>query len=341
MNGPTVTVPAEAARGLAHVEDSAPGIRRRRCGAGFSYHRPDGRRVRDAGQLERIAGLAIPPAYSDVWICPSANGHLQATGRDSRGRKQYRYHAQWRLARELDKFDRVAAFGAALPRIRRRVQRDLALEARGAPQRVSVLAAVVRLLDITLARVGNEAYARSNGSFGLTTLRRRHARTKGRQLRLRFRGKSGVLHEVELEDPKVVGVVKRCEALEGQELFQYEDEAGMTRSVDSAEVNAYLRDLAGAEVSAKDFRTWHASVLALALLRRAPDASAVHILREVAKALRNTAAVCRKSYVHPRVLRVCEAAAAWTPCVVEKRRGLSADECALLSLLSRPDEVCA
>jgi DNA topoisomerase-1 len=320
---------------LVYVDDRTPGIERRRRGSRFSYHRPDGETIRDAAQLERIARLAIPPAYSNVWICAAPNGHLQATGRDARGRKQYRYHPDWALARGLDKFDRLAEFGAVLPRIRRRIQRDLDLGSRGFPGRATVLAAVVRLLDRTLVRVGNEEYARSNGSFGLTTLRRKHARVEGTRVKLKFPGKSGVLHEVELEDPKVARVVQRCQALEGQVLFHYEDEGGSQHCVDSSDVNAYLRDVSGIDISAKDFRTWHGSVLALALIRRNPEGSAPQIVREVATALRNTAAVCRKSYVHPRVMKACEAAEDLASLLPKRLRGLNDDECHLMALLPR------
>jgi len=319
---------------LVHVDDSVPGIQRRRRGTGFSYHDPDGRVVREAEELARIRRLAIPPAYTKVWICPRPDGHLQATGRDARGRKQYRYHAEWQRARGVDKFARLREFGLVLPRVRTQVAADLAFDPAGFPPRNAVLATLVRLLDTTLVRIGNEEYARDNGSFGLTTLRSRHASVSGARLRLRFRGKSGVPHEVDLHDPQAARVIARCQALPGQELFRYEDEQGAPRSVDSGDVNDYLREASQAEITAKDFRTWHASVLALALLRQQPDARPTQILQQVAKQLRNTVAVCRKSYVHPRVL----AAADTQPRVVlprGRRRGsLSADESALLRLLA-------
>ena len=329
-------------RGLIRVDDQAPGIRRRRCGRGFAYRHPDGRPVRDANQLNRIARLAIPPAYTQVWISPLPHGHLQATGRDARGRKQYRYHADWRTVREAAKFSRLLDFGRMLPRIRRRVAADLAAD-RAAdghqpPARSTVLATVVRLLDKTLVRIGNEEYARSNGSFGLTTLRAQHANVRGTCLHLRFLGKSHVMHELEVNDAQVAHVIERCRALPGRELFLYQDEQGRPRCVSSAEVNAYLRDAAGAEISAKDFRTWHASVLALALLRRAPQASPTQILREVAGCLRNTVAVCRKSYVHPAVLQAAQQAGAVLPGPPRRRAGLSADEARLLALLSSAGE---
>ena len=295
-------------QGLVYVSDEAPGISRRRQGKGFAYRRADGSALRDPAQLQRIRQLAIPPAYREVWICALPHGHLQATGRDARGRKQYRYHAQWRLQRDTDKFDRMLAFAAALPRIRRRVKRDLSATGNTPTSRDAVLAALVRLLDTTMLRVGNEEYARTNGSFGLSTLRRRHAQLKGAQLRLSFRGKSGVPRSVTVDDPAVARVVRHCQALPGQELFQYVDDAGATRSIGSADVNDYLRAASGGEFTAKDFRTWHGSVhaLELALANRAdgPQAasSARQLLAQVASLLGNTVAVCRKSYVHPRVL---------------------------------------
>ena len=274
-----------------------PGLRRVRRGKGFGYRQPDGDWLRDEGELERIRRLAIPPAYTEVWVCPLAQGHLQATGLDARGRRQYRYHAQWRQLRDADKFERMAAFGRALPRIRAQVARDLAPR-RGQPllARTRVLAAIVRLLDTTYVRVGNEEYAVSNRSYGLTTLRTRHAAVRGSTLQLRFRGKSGVQQSAALDDPRVARVVRRCQQLPGQELFQYLDEDGAAHSVGSGDVNDYLRALAapaarrsrqaGASTeegkgkdgtaaaaplhfTAKDFRTWHGTVQALELTRLA------------------------------------------------------------------------
>lgn len=329
-------------RGLVYVSDESPGIRRRRRGTGFAYQSPDGALLRDAGELTRIRKLAIPPAYSQVWICPLPHGHLQATGRDSRGRKQYRYHLNWRSARDETKFDRMQAFGAALPRIRARVKRDLAAPVGESVLRETVIAAIVRLLDATLVRVGNDEYARSNGSFGLTTLRNRHAAVQGHELTLRFRGKSGVSHEVALQDRRVARVVKRCQALPGQELFQYLDDAGTAHTVGSVDVNDYLREASGGEFTAKDFRTWHGSVLALQLWRAldaaeaaAPTlAGAKRLLAEVAARLGNTVAVCRKAYVHPRVLALLTGAQADSPLPGPTRRaGLSSAERALLAFL--------
>lgn len=288
-----------------------PGLTREPSDGGFRYRQPDGRLVADEAEIARIRKLAIPPAYTDVWICPLPNGHLQATGRDARGRLQYRYHADWRQMRDADKFERMLAFGQALARIRARVARDLAPGKRRLAREV-VLATLVRLLDTTFMRVGNEEYAQSNRSYGLTTLRTRHAQLRGSQLRLRFRGKSGVQQEVQLDDPRVARVVRRCQQLPGQELFQYEAEDGSVQSLGSADVNDYLRAIAegpeGQHFTAKDFRTWHGTVQALELTRLActqqgPEAwSAKSVLTAVARQLGNTPAVCKKSYIHPEVL---------------------------------------
>ncbi|MEP7100457.1 MAG: DNA topoisomerase IB [Burkholderiales bacterium] len=329
-------------RGLVYVSDESPGIRRLRRGDRFAYRRADGAPLRDKAELARIRQLAIPPAYEQVWICPLPQGHLQATGRDARGRKQYRYHPKWRSAREETKFDRLQAFGAALPRIRARVKRDLAAPIGERVLRDTVIAAIVRLLDETLVRVGNDEYARSNGSFGLTTLRNRHAAVQGHELKLRFRGKSGVAHEAALQDPRVARVVKRCQSLPGQALFQYLDDAGNAHTVGSGDVNAYLREASGGEFSAKDFRTWHGSVLALQLWHALdPEqaskptlAGAKRLLGEVAARLGNTVAVCRKAYVHPRVLALLAGEGRTsTAAAATRRAGLSAAERGLLALL--------
>ena len=338
--------PPATPRGLVWVSDEKPGIRRERVGDGFVYRGVGGRLIRGAGELQRIRALAIPPAYESVWICARPNGHLQATGRDARGRKQYRYHPEWRQARDADKFERMLEFGAALPRIRARVKADLALPPGTAPRRATVLATLVRLLDTTLVRVGNDEYARTNRSFGLTTLRNRHAAVKGSRLLLRFRGKSGVEHEVALDDRRVARVVGRCQAMPGQDLFQYEDEGGIARSVGSAEVNDYIREASGAEFTAKDFRTWHGSAHALDLLAEqcavdpAERRSANQLLCEVAIRLRNTVAVCKKAYVHPRILEAM-ACQPDTPVPVKpsglpRRAGLSVAERRLLAFLGRP-----
>ncbi len=301
--------PADAAHeaGLRHVTDAQPGLRRRRAGKGFAYVDARGRPIKDRETLARIRRLAIPPAWTDVWICADPQGHLQATGRDARGRKQYRYHPRWREARDATKYDRMAAFGEALPRIRARVARDLDLP--GVP-REKVLATVVRLLETTYTRVGNAEYARENRSYGLTTIRNDHAEVRGARVRLRFRGKAGVQHEVEVEDPRVARVVRRCQDMPGQELFCYEDEQGVVRDVTSTDVNAYLREISGDDFTAKDFRTWAGTLLALAALqeigpfRRKAEGkrNVVAAVKRVAERLGNTPAVCRRAYVHPAVV---------------------------------------
>jgi DNA topoisomerase I len=301
-----VTDSSSTSPGLRHSTDRDPGIRRRRSGRGFSYRGPSGRPIRSRETLERIRGLAIPPAWTDVWICPFPTGHLQATGRDARGRKQYRYHARFRRRREAAKYERLLAFAKVLPAIRKRVDRDLAK-----PQmsREKVVAAVVRLLELTLIRVGNDEYARLNRSFGLTTLRNRHAAVRGSSVRFRFRGKSGQQHEVSLRDRRLAAVVRRCRDLPGQELFQYVDDDGVVVDVRSDDVNDYLRDIAP-DITAKDFRTWAGTVLAYRALR-ALDAPTTHAegrrnvlgaMRETADVLGNTVAVCRQAYVHPIVV---------------------------------------
>jgi DNA topoisomerase-1 len=303
--------PAPLPSGLLYVSPLMPGFSRAKRGKHFEYRRVDGKVIKDAAEIERIDKLAIPPAYTDVWICPLANGHLQATGLDARGRRQYRYHPDWRLLQDENKFERIEAFGKALPRIRARVQRDLKPK-RGSPlSRPVVLATLVRLLDTTYLRVGNEAYAEANGSYGLTTLRGPHAGVRGSVLTLKFRGKSGVMQQVKLDDPQVAKVVRGCQQLPGQALFHYEDETGESRRLDSADVNDYLREAAGGDFTAKDFRTWHGTVQALELTRLACSSchtqasySAKAVLAEVARQLGNTPAVCRKSYVHPAVLQV-------------------------------------
>lgn len=306
---PLVTDPIESARaaGLRYVSDTTPGIHRTRAGRGFRYTSSDGLPVRDAQALERIRSLAIPPAWTQVWICPLPPGHIQATGQDARGRKQYRYHPRWREVRDETKFHRMLLFGQALPAIRRRTAEDLALP--GLP-RPKVLAAVVRLLESTLIRVGNEEYARDNHSFGLTTLRNRHVEVNGARLRFTFRGKSGIRHAIDLTDRRLARVVKQCQDLPGHELFQYLDDDGQRHSIDSADVNAYLRAITGQDFTAKDFRTWAGTVLAAAALRELPPfASATEAKRNVAAAiadvahkLGNTKTVCRKCYVHPAVI---------------------------------------
>jgi len=304
----TPAPPAESARaaGLRYVSDEDPGIERRGTPKGFRYFAAGGATVRDAATLKRIRALAIPPAWTDVWICPRADGHLQATGRDARRRKQYRYHERWREVRDETKYGRLAAFARALPRIRRRVGHDLALP--GLPHE-KALATIVWLLETTFVRIGNAEYARDNESFGLTTLRERQARVDGSTLRLRFKGKSGVPHEITLDDRRIVRIVRRMQDLPGEELLQYLDEQG-AHAIESADVNAYLRSIAGAEFTSKDFRTWAGTLLCLRALRHLPPPLSVASgRREVAQAvqavaheLRNTRAVCRKCYIHPVVI---------------------------------------
>ncbi|HET9046996.1 MAG TPA: DNA topoisomerase IB [Casimicrobiaceae bacterium] len=295
--------------GLVYVTDRDDGWQRQRTRSGFTYVDAEGRAIRDRQALERIRRLAIPPAYDNVWICADARGHLQATGRDARRRKQYRYHPEWRVVRDGAKFDRMAAFGAALPLLRRRLRKDLASPAL---TRAKVVATVVTLLDACRARVGNDAYARDNGSFGLTTLRNRHVEgVRGGKLRLRFRGKGGVEHEIAVDDARVARIVRHCHQLPGQRLFQYLDDDGELHPVDSGQVNDYLREVMGADFTAKDFRTWGATQRAVELLARVPrpaegsereaKAVIVDVVRRVAGELRNTPAVCRKSYINPVV----------------------------------------
>lgn len=303
--------PLESAKAadLRYVDDAGPGIRRQRRGRSFRYVRPDGSPVKDEPTLKRIRSLVIPPAWTDVWICPSPNGHIQATGRDARGRKQYRYHARFRAIRDETKYARILAFARALPKIRRRVDDDMS---RPGLSREKVLATIVRLLEITLIRVGNEEYARENASFGLTTLRDRHVDVAGTTVRFHFRGKSGVEHKLEVHDKRVAKVIARCTDLPGQLLFQYVDDDGKLACVESSDVNAYIRSIAGDEFTAKDFRTWAGTVLAAKHLQRLmveEDISAtalkrniVAAIKEVSARLGNTAAVCRKCYVHPEIL---------------------------------------
>jgi DNA topoisomerase-1 len=301
-------VPASVLReaDLRYVDDSRPGITRRQLRGHWAYFSPSGARIRDEEEVRRINKLAVPPAYTNVWICTDPNGHLQATGRDARGRKQYRYHPRWRELRDAGKYGRLLEFGEALPRIRARVAHDMALP--GLP-REKLLAALVRLLDATLIRVGNEEYARENRSFGLTTLRNRHVRVRGERICFQFRGKSGVEHAVEISDPRIARIIRRCLEIPGQELFQYLDEKGERHGIDSADVNNYLREISGADFSAKDYRTWAGSALALARLRccgfesqREAKSQVVATLGEVSQLLGNTPAVCRKAYVHPLVI---------------------------------------
>src|SRR5688572_10515324 len=294
--------------GLVYVSDESPGITRKKSGNGFTYVDAAGKAITDDETLLRIRQLAIPPAYKDVWICPTPRGHIQAVGRDDRGRKQYRYHEKWREVRDENKYGRMIDFAKALPKIRRVVARHLKLK--GLP-REKVLAAVVKFMEVTLIRVGNDEYAKSNKSYGLTTLQDRHAKfSRGGKVKLEFRGKSGVEHEFEIEDPRLAQIAKQCQDLPGQELFQYLDENGVVHDIGSGDVNDYLRQITGKDFTAKDFRTWAGTVLAVTALQELEkfDSEAqakknvVRAVEAVAGRLGNTKAVCRKCYIHPEVL---------------------------------------
>lgn len=292
---------------MRYVTDEKPGISRKAQGKSFAYRDAAGRAVRDPEILGRIKRLAIPPAWREVWISPQANGHLQATGKDVRGRKQYRYHPDWRTVRDENKYGRVMAFGRALPGLRRRVNRDLRRP--GLP-REKVLATVVKLLETTLIRVGNEEYAKANHSYGLTTMRNRHAKVSGGKITFEFMGKSGKRHSISVQDAQLAKVVKKCQELPDQEIFEYLDEAGEARDVKSQDVNDYLREVTGESFSAKDFRTWSGTVLAAVALREFTEvtsqkeakANVTQAVESVAKMLGNTPTICRKCYVHPEVL---------------------------------------
>jgi DNA topoisomerase-1 len=311
QKAPTASTSAETdaahSAGLRYVTDAEPGIRRVLRKQGFAYLLPSGKTAKDAALLRRIRSLVIPPAWTDVWICQIANGHLQATGRDARGRKQYRYHTRWRETRDESKFDNIGDFVRVLPAIRNRVATDLDLP--GLPPE-RVLAAVVRLLETTAIRIGNRQYARENGSYGLTTFRNRHVRIRGAKMQFNFRGKSGIQHEIELDDKKLAGIVRRCRDLPGQDLFQYVDSAGAIRNVNSTDVNDYIAGIAGDAYTAKHFRTWAGTLLmAFALGQQEPPASPAKVKRNVAAAVRvvatklgNTPAICRRSYVHPAII---------------------------------------
>jgi DNA topoisomerase I len=303
-----ISDPVESAQaaGLRYVSDTQPGIRRKRAGKGFAYVGTDGKPIKDEKELTRIRSLAIPPAYTDVWICPSPNGHIQATGRDARGRKQYRYHPKWREVRDETKFGRMLAFSEALPRIRARVERDLSLP--GLP-REKVLATVVSLLECTCIRVGNDEYAKANRSYGLTTLQDKHVEISGSTLSFEFKGKSGKMHKVNLSDRRLARIVQRCQALPGEDLFQYVDQEGARQTVGSGDVNDYIREISGEEFTAKDFRTWAGTLRAVAALsevgafttQRQAKSNVLRAIDQVAEQLNNTRAVCRKYYVHPAV----------------------------------------
>lgn len=320
---------------LAYVNDQEQGLRRIARGKSFSYVDEDGRTVKDEATLARIKALVIPPAWTSVWICPDPNGHIQAIGRDQKGRKQYRYHTEWRADRDARKYDRMAAFGRALPKLRKRLAIDLAR--RGLP-REKVLAAVVSLLELTLIRVGNDEYAKTNKSFGLTTMQKRHLKLAGGGAVFEFKGKSGKMHKTGFRDRRLARIVAACQELRGQRLFQYLDEDGQRRAVESSDVNDYIRAACGDDFSAKDFRTWYGSLAALEALSTSPKpetkTEAKRTLNTCVKAvaglLGNTPAVCRAAYIHPKVLEAFETSR------LPKRRAASprARELALLKLVT-------
>ena len=328
---------------LRYVNDEHPGIRRVRSGRNFKYINPNGKAIRDADELNRIRTLAIPPAWKDVWICPWDNGHIQAVGRDARGRKQYRYHNRWREVRDASKYDHMIEFARALPKIRRTVKRHLKLK--GLP-REKVLAALVRIMEMTLIRVGNDEYAKNNHSFGLTTMRDDHAKIRGSKVIFEFRGKSGIEHEIDFEDQRLAKIVRDCQDLPQQELFAYLDENKQQRDVTSTDVNDYLRQISGANFTAKDFRTWAGTVLAARALQeiKAFDSNAAAkrnvkaAIEKVAGRLGNTVAVCRKCYVHPDVINsyLDGTLARYLKMKAARelsRGGLPAEEAAVLGLL--------
>jgi DNA topoisomerase-1 len=342
-----VAVTASPAPDLVYLTDDVPGIRRLRTKTGFRYVDPAGRPVRDAETLRRIKSLVIPPAWTDVWISPVADSHIQATGRDARRRKQYKYHPRWREVRDRAKYDRTIAFATALPKVRERVDADLAGPG---VSKEKVLAVVVSLLEATLIRVGNQEYARDNHSFGLTTMRDRHVKVNGSEVRFHFRGKSGKEHSITLRDRRLARLVKKCQDLPGQQLFQYVDDEGERHNIESADVNAYLREITGEDFTAKDFRTWAGTLLAATALQELESfESAAGAKRQlsgavesVARKLGNTPTVCRACYVHPDVIdEFLEGTLAETlrgkieDTLLDLPRGLESDEAAVVALLQR------
>ncbi len=339
--------------GLRYVNDDSPGITRKRVGKHFSYLDPNGARIRDPHELQRIKSLGIPPAWRDVWICPLPNGHIQATGRDTRGRKQYRYHQRWREVRDATKYNRMLEFGRALPQIRARIEEDLALP--GLP-RSKVLATVVRLLELTLIRVGNEEYAQTNRSFGLTTLRDRHVTISGAKVRFEFRGKAGKQHSVMITDKRLARIVKRCQDIPGYKLFQYLDDDGTRQQIDSADVNEYLYTLTEHDFTAKDFRTWAGTVRALTALREMePPESSTQARKNIAQAVKlaaealgNTPTICRKCYIHPTVIEAYEQGQLHNALAADPKEddlnlpaGLQPAEIAVMQLLARAEPALA
>ena len=324
---------------LHYVDDTLPGISRKKVRGKFHYFDPAGHRITDPAEIQRINALAVPPAYVDVWICADPRGHLQATGRDARGRKQYRYHVRWREVRDTDKYSRLRDFGLALPKLRKKLESILA-----APgfSREKVMATVITLLDATLIRIGNPQYAKENRSYGRTTLRDRHVEINGSAIQFQFRGKSGVEHQITVKDRRLARIVKRCQDIPGQHLFQYLDEDGERHPITSADINAYLQTLTGADFTAKDYRTWAGSALALAVLRQLawqPETEAkrhvVQTVKDVARQLGNTPAVCRKCYIHPGVLDGYHLGALAELPRPRIRKGLRAEEVALAMLLEK------
>jgi len=348
--GPADPRAAAKAAHLHYVDASRPGITREAGRNGFIYRQPDGAVIADETVLERLRKLAIPPAYMDVWICRDPRGHLQAVGRDARGRKQYRYHPDWRAIRDEAKYGKMLMFGQKLPEIRKRVQHDLGLP--GLP-RNKVLATVVALLEKTLMRVGNEEYRKTNKSFGLTTLRNRHARVEGTGLVLDFRAKHGIQQHIELRDRRLAGIIRRLQDIQGQELFQYLDDDGEPHQIASNDVNAYLHEISGEDITAKDFRTWAATNLAALALQELEqfDSQAkarknvLHAVEKVSKLLGNTPAICRKCYIHPAIFdgyldgSLAEALKQRAEAALEPdaaiRNGLTAEEVAVAAFLSR------
>ncbi|MGG7646848.1 MULTISPECIES: DNA topoisomerase IB [unclassified Pseudomonas] len=336
---PDTALPDVLPPDLHYVDDTQPGITRKKLRGKFCYFDPAGQRITDQDEIKRINALAVPPAYTDVWICADPRGHLQATGRDARGRKQYRYHPRWREVRDADKYSRLRDFGLALPKLRKQLETLLA-----APgfSRDKVMATVITLLDATLIRVGNSQYARDNRSYGLTTLRNRHVEINGNAIQFQFRGKSGVEHQITVKDRRLARVIKRCLEIPGQNLFQYLDENGERHTVSSSDVNAYLKTLTGADFTAKDYRTWAGSALALAVLRELQwesesDAKrhVVEMVKNVAKQLGNTPAVCRKCYIHPAVLDGFLLGALADLPRPRARKGLRAEEVGLAVFLEK------
>ena len=325
---------------MRHSNDRMPGITREKKGAGWGYFDPDGKRITDREEIDRLNAIALPPAYSDAWFCPLPEGHLQATGVDARGRKQYRYHADYRARRDKSKFGSMVEFGAVLPKVRKRVEADLKKRKLG---RETVLAAVVRLLDTQHIRIGNEQYAKSNKSFGATTLRNRHLVKKGNKLRMKFTGKHGIVHEVSITDANLKRIVAKCQELPGQNLFQYVGDDGDPHAITSADVNSYIRDASGGEYTAKSFRTWGASVIAFEQMLDKEEGARLSVktmVEPVAEALGNTVAISRKAYVHPRLIEAVQAdprnalAGAKIP---RGRRWLSSAEAGLIAYLkSKP-----